>query len=188
MADRTEIEWIVQPPDFFESQYQYQTDEYTVVIDKRRVLVTSFTEKNPLSDSFLDRLSNEIESIFNTRQLQVHKKYTLEGPRICKYHNNHKNAIIHVENSVLHLSAPPIDILIQDSAGRMIHDTKSERIAIDKQMLDLIIPNVPRSIELQNMLRSYNSAVNDPFNELVYYYEIREILNTLGKQIKLAPL
>ena len=68
------------------------------------------------------------------------------------------------------------DAIVRDSLGNVVRDTKAERIADHTRFLDDILPKVAHSPILESMLASYHAATEDPKNELVHLYEIRDTL------------
>jgi hypothetical protein len=68
------------------------------------------------------------------------------------------------------------DLVVRDAAtGQVIRDTKAQRIAEDARFLDVVAAKGHNPV-LKLLLASYNAAVNDPANELVHLYEIRDAL------------
>jgi hypothetical protein len=68
------------------------------------------------------------------------------------------------------------DILTRDAASNVLRDTRAERIAGHNAMLDSIAPKLARSLLLRAMLDSYSHSIDDPANELVHLYEVRDAL------------
>ena len=69
------------------------------------------------------------------------------------------------------------DIMLLDSIGKAVRDTKAERIAEDTALLNLIAPKMAHSETLRAMANSYSQAVTDSSNELVHLYEVRDALS-----------
>jgi hypothetical protein len=69
-----------------------------------------------------------------------------------------------------------LDSVLSDASGAAVRDAKSERIADHTKFIESLIPKLARSPHLMALLQSYQAAVDDPANELVHLYEIRDAL------------
>jgi hypothetical protein len=70
-----------------------------------------------------------------------------------------------------------LDVLVADSAGNVVRDSRAERISHDSQALDSLAPKLARSATLRSLFESYSRAVGDSKDELVHLYEIRDALS-----------
>src|SRR5687767_5758079 len=89
-TDRTEVEWPYRPSDFFEAPYRGRSTNYELVADAGRVLVTLAKPQDPVPEQLRDQMQLEVHTLFRLRQLQVHRTYELENPRIYQHHSGGK--------------------------------------------------------------------------------------------------
>jgi hypothetical protein len=175
--DRAEFEWIYQPADFFEVPYHHANTDYDLVVADGRVSVTLRVPQDPVDPQLDRRIGTHVADIFAVRQLEVHRKYDLEGPRVYQHAGARKNVAIRVGAAFAVASAGRADFIVRDAAGKVVRDTKAERIAQHTLLLDAITPRLVHSSALRGVLMSYSRAVTDPGNEFVHLYEIRDALS-----------
>jgi hypothetical protein len=95
-----------------------------------------------------------------------------------RLHPNGKRTVtIAPESCVVKVSVGPVDIIVKDKDGNVVGDTRRERIKKKKKLADLAEKHRPGNPVVEAILNSYKTAVNDPNNELVHLYEIREALS-----------
>jgi hypothetical protein len=106
----------------------------------------------------------------------VHKSYELNGPRVCQHHpGGGKSVAVSASDAVL-LTFGHLDTMHCDAAGNVIQDSKAKRIADDEALLHSVLPKVAGSPLLRGLLASYRAAVEDPANEFVHLYEVKDAL------------
>jgi hypothetical protein len=69
-----------------------------------------------------------------------------------------------------------VDTVVRDRDGKVIHDSKSERVKERLQFAALAAEVTPYDLLAKALLKSYGAAVGDPDNELIHLYEIRDSL------------
>jgi len=69
-----------------------------------------------------------------------------------------------------------IDITMTDASGRVIKDSRAERIAEHSRFIALITAAIEKHPLLKALLASYRAAVHNPTHELIHLYEIRDAL------------
>jgi hypothetical protein len=186
MSERTELEWTYEPTNYFEVLYRYSAAEYGLLVDEGRVLATLTTPTVPVSDHLEQAVKGMIDSIFLVRQLQIHRPYTLQGPRTYQHSAGRKNVSIRLVGVAAVFIAGQADIIVQNAAGEVVCDSRSERIEGHKALLDSVAPKVVRSPLLRSLLESYSRSIADPDNELVHLYEVRDSLCSHFGDEKLA--
>jgi hypothetical protein len=172
--ERTELEWIYQPADFFEAPFRYLDAEYSLLLEAGRAVATLLRPRNPVEMQLLDRIGQQVQTFFLVRQLQTHTEYTLEGPRICQREGGKNHFTIQAASASVNFAAGLADMIVRDQSGTVVRDTRAERIAEQTSMLDDIAPKVERSSTLSGMLLSHSRSLKDPANALVHLYEIRD--------------
>ncbi len=176
IPERTELEWIYDPDDLFEAPYQHSGVDFDLLINAGRAIATLNVPQNPVLPDVEERIRVVLESILLVRQIQVHRKYSLEGPRTYQYSEGRKNISIRLGSVMEIESAGHIDFIKTDAAGNVIRDSKAERLDEHNFMMDSVVPKLVNSAILRSLFESYSRSITDPNNELVYLYEIRDAL------------
>jgi hypothetical protein len=175
--DRTEIEWMYRPHDLFEAQYRCVTPDWELLFEGGRAVATLRVPQDPIDAGLEDRIRDQIERVLLVRQLQVHRTCQIEGPRTYQHAEGRKHVAIRVGSAVLTSSAGHVDVIATDSTGKVVRDSRAERIAAHESMLQSLVGRAGSSSLLRSLLESYSRAVSDPANELVHLYEIRDALS-----------
>jgi len=87
-----------------------------------------------------------------------------------------KDITIFPEPIVITVSVGEPDIIVKDKDGNVISDSRHERIQKKQKLAELAEKYRQKDSVVASVLRSYNEAVNDPDNELVHLYEIRDAI------------
>ncbi len=175
--ERTEIEWTYEPVDLFEAPYQHAGVDFNLLVDAGRAVATLGVPQQPVPPDVEERIRAEIDSIFLVRQLQVHRRYRLEGPKFYQHSTDHMDIGIRIGSTALLTNGASVDFVRKDAAGNIISDSRAERIAEHKLIVNSVAPKLVRSATLRSMFQSYSRAVSDPNDELVHLYEIRDALS-----------
>lgn len=175
--ERTELEWIYDPTDLFEAPYRHAGVDFDLLVDAGRAMATLSVPQEPVSPDVEECVRATIESVFLVRQLQIHRNYSLKGPTTYQHSAGRKNISIRVGSAVVVGSVGHPDLIVTDAAGNIVRDSRAERIAEHVSVLDAVAPKLVRSGTLRSLLESYSRSVTDPYNELVYLYEIRDALS-----------
>ena len=179
--EQTEIvvlEWTFSPPDYFEDQIHLKRDDYSMVIGGGKVeakIQPEVYDKNP-------NMREEIHSALNDRflgvQLLMHKPYELSKPSMYRLHpDGRRDITMFAESGVLKLSTGTVDFIVKDKNGNIISDSRKDRLEKKKALADLAEKYRDSDSTTASLLNSYKAAVNDPNNELVHLYEIRDTLS-----------
>jgi hypothetical protein len=173
----TEFEWNYEPTDFFEDVFECLSESYTLSVGLGKVTAILSEPANPVPDQLRERIEKFVTGLFRARTILDHREFNLDGPRLKqRYSDGSTDYVMFVTAGVLSLSGGRVDFQIINADGQVITDTKQERVARDKEFLSLITPLLPKSGTLKALVNSYYAAVQDPSNELVYLYEIRDAL------------
>jgi hypothetical protein len=175
--EKTELQFPYSPPDFFEAQYTIDTDEYTLTAENGLVRVTLRVPNDPIDSDLQNRVIKHVEGLFRIRQLLGHKPFKLNDPSAYQHHSGGTRSISVTAQGGEFLSlVGQCDFVVRDASGEITQDTKAERIQADTEFVNAVMPKLVNSPTLVALLESYNAAVNDPSNELVHLYEIRDAL------------
>ena len=185
MEDIVVLEWKFSPPDYFEEPIPIKRDDYVMTISNGTVEARIRPEIYDKDQSMRDRLHSSLNDRFLGVQLSSHKPYELSKASMYRLHpDGRKDITIFPEPIVIKVSMGEPDIIVKDKDGNVINDSRHERIQKKHRLAELAEKYRQRDPVVASILRSYNEAVNDPDNELVHLYEIRdEIAKHLGGEL-----
>ena len=172
------LKWTFSPEDYFEEDVNFPSKygEYQVTNGKVELHIPS--EKYPSDHSLRMQIHAELDARFLAAQVLAHRQYSLDKPDIVRLHPDGRRDVFGFpEGGVFKVTVAAIDVVYTDGQGNVIRDTKRERIDQRNNFAQLSgrFSNDPVA---SKMLRSYSAAVNDPGNELVHLYEIRDALSS----------
>lgn len=172
------LEWQFSPPDFFEEPITVSRDDYTMAIDNGKVKATIASvayDANPSMDAVLHETLN---GRFLGVQLLSHRPYELSKPKMTRVHPDGRiDTRIVPGTDKLTLPGYRIDTQEIDENGKVVSDSRQDRIKKKKSLANLVSTYCTGDILLASLLKSYKASVYDPDNELVHLYEIREALS-----------
>jgi hypothetical protein len=179
-VDKTTIEWSYEPPEFFERPIHRSYPEYDLIIQDGRVQAILKTPADPIPNDLKASIQKELEAIFTVWQVCIHRTHKpLELGRMRVHQQRANGSIVH-HAMIAALGSIAIaghaDFIVTDASGRVLRDSKAERIAEQYRFVDLVLKGVPKHPLVSVLLKSYSSAVNDPANEFIHLFEIREAL------------
>jgi hypothetical protein len=180
MPDILLLEWKFEPADLFEQSTTASVGECEFAIEWGRVQCQILVDVE--SDDYWLRQRTEAHqrmvAIFLAAQAFSDQPCKLLKPAVSRIR----------ESGAVDLYALPLtgavrvagrrpDTVLKDADGTVVRDTKRERIdrrnALALQAAAHLTDSVANSI-----LRSYSAALNDPDNELIHLYEIRDALSS----------
>ena len=191
MADEILLEWTYTPADLFEDRIELLVDACAFVIDAGTVVGHAPVEGELPADlgSFFNTMHQRLDAAFLGAQILAHKAYKLSGPNniVRLSSDGRRHAYVLAEVGTLNLSLGVVDVLIADGAGNVTVDTRAARIARRRDIALKASAHIADPAA-NSILRSYSAAVNDPRNELIHLYEIRDAMQkhfrSKGKAMK----
>jgi len=176
MEDIVVLEWKFSPPDYFEEPVRIKRDDYVMTIASGTVEARIRPEIYDKDQSMRDRLHGALNDRFLGVQLLSHKPYKLYKASMYRLHpDGHKDITIFPEPCLI-MSSCIADIIVKDKDGNVISDSRKERVEKKKELAELVEKYRQKDSVVDSLLKSYNEAVNDPDNELVHLYEIRDAI------------
>ena len=129
------------------------------------------------------KMRDESDNCLNNRflgvQLFIHKPYELSNASVYRLlPDGRKVPTVFPESCVSIQSVESPDLVTKDKDGNIISDSKKERIQRKENLAELAEKYAYKDNLIKSLLKSYNSAVSDPDNELVHLYEIRDAIAT----------
>jgi len=170
------LEWPFSPPDFFEARREVSTPTWKAVFGIGRVELRIEAKDYPADHSLRDRLHHDVDSHFKALQVLTHKQYELSEPNVVRVDaDGRKHRTVFAGCASFGIVAHAPDVVMTDAAGNVIRDTRQERINRQNQFADLAVKHATDTVAA-SLLQSYSGAVNDPDNELVHLYEVRDAI------------
>lgn len=175
MEDIVVLEWKFSPSDYFEEPIHIKRDDYVMTIGSGTVEARIRPEIYNKDQSMRDRLHSALNDRFLGVQLFSYKPYELSKASMYLLHpDGHKDITIFIEDLVITMSMGAPDIIVKDKDGNVIRDSRKERVEKKKKLAELAEKYRQKDSVVESLLNSHNEAVNDPDNELVHLYEIRD--------------
>jgi hypothetical protein len=169
------------PADFFEFPFEYSNSNYTISFDNGTAEVTFSKPLVNLPEDLQTEIIKRVDTILSGRMISKHEIYELGPTSISTHYLDGKITTSHKiqgKASILKLRAYAPDIVLKDSTGKIIRDTKAERQNEQKEFLNLIANASGKHPILDKLIGSYKSAISDPADELVHLYEIIDALKS----------
>lgn len=181
MEDLVLLEWNFNPKDYFEDEIHIVRDDYEMIIKdgvaEARINPEIYDKEHKMRDSLHQSLNDRFLGV----QLLTHKPYKLSKASMHRLHPDGRNDVtVFPEPCVMTMTAGNVDIVVKDKDGRVVSDSRRDRIEKKKELAELAEMYSSDTVAA-SLLVSYKAAVNDPENELVHLYEIRDALSKLFK-------
>lgn len=175
-----EFEWQFAPPDIFEERTELTWSERKFVVAEGKVTARFQTSGGPTAWPMLaSELHQVVMTQFLAAQVLSHRAFTLSRPTFARLRpDGGRDLFVAAEPARMTLKMGRPDIRHTDAAGNVIYDSRLERTQRRRSIAELGAQHAGDPI-LDSILRSYGAAVNDPGNELVHLYEIRDALARL---------
>jgi len=171
------LEWTFSPADYFEETIEFACDLGTIRVENGKAEARILPENYPADHSARNLLHAELDASFLGAQVLSHKAYTLTKPNLARLHpDGRKDAWVFAESATLAVSGSNVDFVLTGANGKVVRDTKRERIDARVKLSQLAARYITDPVA-DSVLRSYAAAVNDPRNELVHLYEVRDALS-----------
>jgi hypothetical protein len=176
MATKTELEFNYEPSDYFEEAHYQRLSDGELRADEGKAVVVLDVPADPVPDVLRVRVSQEVESVFKLRQLLDRRPFRVLPPAAVQYGiaGVEGRAVFVSIDEVIHAhAADHVDLVTTNASGEVIHDTRAERIAEHKRFISSLLPKMSNGT-MRAMVDSYCKAIDDPANELVHLYEVRD--------------
>lgn len=172
------LEWTFTPADLFEERTEFPFQGGVFVVEAGKVEARIPEDAYSPDHSLRTELHEELSARFLAAQVLGHKPFTLTKPSVTRLHpDGRKDAWLFAEPATLTLTGGNADFILTDAAGNVTRDTKKERIDRRNGLANAAASSADDPV-VNSILRSYSAAVNDPGNELVHLYEVRDALAT----------
>jgi len=173
------LEWSFSPPDYFEEMTHIVCKTYSMTIDKGKVEARIDPVAYDNESEIRNELHDALNACFLGVQLLKHTPYKLSKPSMYRLHpDGRRDVTIFPEPCAAIASVGIPDVVVKDKNGNIVSSSQRDRSEKMKKLAELAERYSPQDKVVASMLASYNRAVNDPGNELVHLYEIRDALSS----------
>ena len=179
MPDMLEAQWTFTPREYFEEAVDLTSGDCTFAVTTGEVRGCG-----PLRTDDCHRACKELhqrlDALFLGAQMLEHQKYELSEPsqvvRVTPDGGRHNMVL--PPAGIIALVQGRLDVVIKDDAtGNVIRDDRRDRISARLALSRSSAAHIDEPVA-NSVIRSYAAAINDPRNELVHLYEIRDALCT----------
>ena len=187
MEEKVIIEWTFTPENHFEDEIKQDRGAFELEIVNGRVSATLSASIYDRNNKILDGINSEVNALFMGVQVVSHKPFNLSKYTMYRqYPDGRKDVTVFPGLCVMKVGSGTVDILVTDSAGNIIADTRADRIREKLEFAELSAKHSGTDSTVRRMLSSYEASVSDPANELVHLYEIRDALKKKFRNEKAA--
>ena len=191
---RYEIEWQYTPADFFVDPFREHVLDCDMQIGDGTALATIPAEVYEKTPSLRQQLHRFLDARLKVQQFKTARAYQLDDGSLTEFHDDGKRTR-HLTMFISANISVSADLKITDSTGRTIFDSSAERararLAHEQKRRDLETLDKQLAVDIEqyyrkhtrreetvvsSLLSSYLASCNDPENELVHLYEIRDAI------------
>ncbi|MEH6542702.1 MAG: hypothetical protein V7721_02065 [Porticoccaceae bacterium] len=170
------LEWTFTPKDYFEDEVRIERGDYEIIIKDGLIEARISPEVYDKEHKMRNSLHRNLDDRFLGVQLLTHRPYTLSKASMYRLHpDGRKDVTVFAESSVMTMTSGNVDIVVKDKDGIVVSDSRRDRVEKKKEFAELA-ETYSSDPAAASLLASYKAAVNDPDNELVHLYEIRDTL------------
>jgi hypothetical protein len=175
MEENVIMEWTFTPDNYFEGDIKENLGTFNLEIANGKIRATLSHARYDGSNKVLEDIHNEVRAFFEGVQVVSHKPFKLSKYTLFHEHaDGRKDITVFPDPCVMEVGMGTVDVVITDSAGNTITDTRADRIRQKIEFAKLSAKHSSTDSTARGMLSSYEASVNDPGNELVHLYEIRD--------------
>lgn len=172
------LEWSFTPADFFGEPVVITREGYVQSISHGKAEVRIDGDRFAAGEVTAEQVQRELDGRFRASQLFRRRPFELSGPRTIKIRSDGtRHFFLEVAPAVIKITGGTVGVRITDGAGGVVHDSEAARLKREKGLEDRVAKHAADPL-LVRLLKSFDSAVRDPDNELVHLYEVREALAT----------
>lgn len=173
------LEWKYTPSNYLEQPISISKLGVQLEISNgiaiARIEPATFENNSLISNDLTKMIENRLYAV----QVLTHKNYSLSKPsRSDLREDGKRNIFLEVDPIEIKISLGTPDLIISDKNGKIISDTKQERLNKEKWFSEKLDRYRASDIMLEHILKSYQMSVKDSDNEFVYLYEIRDALSS----------
>ncbi|PTR15054.1 hypothetical protein C8R31_10480 [Nitrosospira sp. Nsp2] len=170
------LQWSFSPSNYFKKGFNASCDGHTLKIAPGKVEALIDAETYESNPSLRGKLHSCLNIIFLAQHFSTHTAYKLSQPtKVVVHQNGRKDYFVELEPAIIRITGGSVDFQVTDKNGNVISDSAAKSLQIMEQLRQGALAHASDELLLR-LLQSYDAAVNDPNNELVHLYEIRDAL------------
>jgi hypothetical protein len=171
------LEWPLSPPNFFESDDEIAHAGFELDRARSVIFQQEPADSFDVSQGHIDEVEAELTAAMLGTQLVARKPFSLEKPRTIRIGPDGTQTIfVQLKGADIGFATDTIDLFLCGANGVTLQDTKAIRIAKRRRLSELVTKHFSSDRLLAALLRSYDTSIRDPKNELVHLYEIWDAL------------
>lgn len=172
------IEWTYSPTDFIEQPRLIRHTHSDLTIEKGKVTAKIDLASGDPRPTHRSELDIYLNNLFIGVQLQSHKRFELSPSSVyCERPGGGRDIFVEVSELVM-VADIHADLEITDKDGKIIADSRAERIKRTESLADLAAKHADTDKTAQKILQSYHTAMNDRNDLFVHLFEIKDALMT----------
>lgn len=170
------IEWSFTPANYFEKSFTIHNDLYELTIEDGKAIAKIAKHAGDPRLKIKEKVHNQLKARFAGAQLISHQAFQLSESSLTNISQNGTTVYPETQELTMTMSCE-MDFVHKDKDGNILADSKSERINNKQIIAELAEKYCETNLVVRGLLASYTAAVNDPSNELVHLYEVRDSLS-----------
>jgi hypothetical protein len=175
-----ELEWSYKPPDYFEENIVWNREYYSVEIVDGRIIAQMNADLYDSKTGLRDLLTRELNDYFRGALPIRRRAFEIQIGSINRIWPDGRRDTTHEVHVIeVILTGENVDFIRTGANGKVIHDTRRDRIEATKSLAELSSRYAPTDPTVSRILDSFDAAVRYPGSALVYLYEVWEALQTL---------
>lgn len=175
MPLKATLRWHFTPHDFFEAPFSAEFGGADIRIEKCEIIAELDRDLYEGPTHIHESLTLYIQSLFEGIQLLSHRTFEIsEGSVEKEREGGGLDYAMRVDSGDYVVVGDSIDAKVIGPQGEIKSDTRGARIESKRDFARLVAANRGTDATFDSMIDSYSSAVNDPDDELIHLYEIRD--------------
>jgi hypothetical protein len=176
IKDKIVLEWMYKPENYVEEPCQIQGVDYVIDIGngKAKVILDSKHENYDSRRIITKQILSDIAIVLSSIEVITHKPYKLYKSLEVKCNSDGTRDLIISSLHIVSRASVSLDVLIKQN-GVVIHDSRQERLDEMRKFIELNRKHIADPT-LKAIMQSHHTAFNDPDNEFLHLYEIRDAL------------
>jgi hypothetical protein len=178
----TILEWTYEPGDFFEEPTECALRGGAVSIANGTVRGQFSAPED--ARSLRERSHSSLFTFFLIQQLATARRFSLSSPSLSVQNPDGTVGRVHfVEVHTLISTSRIYDVVLRDTNGTVIQDSKAARIAAQRTFREHTVKLYETDHVVRRLLQMFHHAQDDAENSFVHLYEIRDCLvHELGNE------
>ena len=172
------FKWVYTPANYFDQRIEYEINGWNIQLYNGCAQAVVQTQESVTKHPMLrNKINDEIDRQFFAQQLLKHGSYELSYDRMEEENSEgERNVVIEAEATVLTILGMSAEITITNKDGNITYDSRRDRKQREQGFRNKIVEACRHDPLSKHLMDSYKASVNEPENELVRLYEIRDAL------------